>query len=160
MLFQAVAARASYSLSWCNCNYLGDEVGFAIERSDAGAPFLQIATVNSGSAASYIDATANGPIIYTYRVRAFNASGLYSAYTNTVANAPMWLGRAAGGPRRFRREATSFWTAGAFGIPKPRFFSGRSDTNGGLTWTNLTDGGAYSGSATDALTTSPAPPQE
>src|ERR1700722_1717545 len=86
-LFLAVSVRASFTLQWGNNNVLGDETGFAIERSDGGAGFIQIGTVNSGSATTYQDTTANSPITYAYRVRAFSAIG-YSTYTNVVTNAP------------------------------------------------------------------------
>jgi hypothetical protein len=92
MLLQACSARASYTLHWQDNDTSGDEVGFSIERSDAGAAFVQIATVPP-AVTTYQDVGATNAIAYAYRVRSFSANGGYSAYTNTVATAPVLSSR-------------------------------------------------------------------
>src|ERR1035438_10006131 len=85
MLAQAVCVHASFTLQWVNNDATSNETGFAIERSDAGAGFVQIATV-APTATSYQDTNATSAITYAYRVCAYNASGC-SGYTNTATNA-------------------------------------------------------------------------
>ena len=68
----------------------GNETGFKIERSTNGVNFSQIATA-SVNAISYADTTVSEGKTYTYRVRAYNASG-DSAYSNTAtATTPVSL---------------------------------------------------------------------
>jgi hypothetical protein len=89
VLFQTVIVYGSFTLHWINNDLSGDETGISIERSDSGAGFVQIATVDP-STTTYQDTTATESITYAYRVRAFNAAG-YSGYTNTATNAPTFL---------------------------------------------------------------------
>lgn len=58
-----------------------NEVGFHLERSDAGGPFAQIAAP-AANATQYTDTGLTEGVEYTYRVRAHNAVG-NSAYSNT-----------------------------------------------------------------------------
>ena len=96
VLFQAVFVYGSFTLHWINNDLSGDETGIAIERSDAGAGFVQIATVDP-STTTYQDTTANSAIIYAYRVRAFNAVA-YSGYTNVATTAPTLTVSSSGEP--------------------------------------------------------------
>jgi titin len=87
-LLRAVSTSPrSIDLTWRSNSY-GTEQGFAIERCDDLANtcmatqslFTQIATVLSGITSFHDDALISGKS-YTYRVRAFGASGDYSAYS-------------------------------------------------------------------------------
>src|SRR5262249_33162153 len=88
-----VAARVSNTtihLTWTD--NAGNETGYAIERATLNkngtvGSWAQIATtgaaVGTGGTVSFDDATVTSRKTYTYRVRAFNASG-YSAYTSST----------------------------------------------------------------------------
>lgn len=75
---------ASLSLSWQDNS--NNEDGFAIERSEDGVNFTELARV-SVNVQEYIDDTLTYGTTYWYRVRAYNAYG-YSGYTNTVSGEP------------------------------------------------------------------------
>ena len=75
----------SYTLHWQNNDLSGDELGFIVQRSTAGGPFVQIATVGP-SVTSYQDTTAVAGVLYQYRICSFNAAG-NSAFTNIVSDA-------------------------------------------------------------------------
>jgi hypothetical protein len=79
----AVAGSATrVALSWKNNS--SNESGFTIERStNTGSSWTQIAQVGAG-VTTYTDTTVSKNKSYSYRVRAYNASG-YSAYSNVTA---------------------------------------------------------------------------
>ena len=58
-----------------------NEDGFKIERKTGGGAYSQIGTVGANFT-SYLDDTVVASTTYTYRVRAYNASGGDSAYSN------------------------------------------------------------------------------
>ena len=60
----------------------GNESGFTIERSTDGVNFSEIASVGAG-ALSYSDFTVAARTTYSYRVRAYNSSGV-SGYSNVA----------------------------------------------------------------------------
>jgi hypothetical protein len=98
-------------LTWTdNAN---NETGFAIERAVYGkngtlGSWTQIATVGpspgTGGTVSYNDTTVSSRKSYSYRVRAYNASG-YSAYTNPTS-------QLAGGPTLALTASTAIGEAG------------------------------------------------
>jgi hypothetical protein len=67
-----------------------NESAFLLERSEAGGPFIQIATIglrNNTGSVSFADSTikpATMPIVYSYRVKAVNPIG-QSAWSNTAS---------------------------------------------------------------------------
>lgn len=76
----APASPYQIDLSWTD--NATDELGFYIERSDAGSAWSLINTVDANTTA-YADATVLPNTTYEYRVRAYNASG-NSGYSNTA----------------------------------------------------------------------------
>jgi hypothetical protein len=60
------------ALAWSDA--AGDEQGFAVERSTAGAPFAEIARVGA-NVMTYQDLGIVADTSYTYRVRSFGAGG-------------------------------------------------------------------------------------
>jgi hypothetical protein len=78
-------------LIWADAS--SDETGFKIDRSTATRGWAQVGTVGS-NATSHTDAGLSWSTSYSYRVRAYNASG-DSAYSNTAA--AMTQGAAAAG---------------------------------------------------------------
>ena len=130
VLSQANFVRASYTLNWQNNDTSGDETGFSIERSDAGAAFVPIAAV-APTVTSYQDTSATGAIAYAYRVCAFDTNGS-SAYTNIVTNSAL-LGEnssGSGGPG----QATQ--TSGSVG--------GQSGGSGDISGSGITSSGVSS----------------
>lgn len=75
------AASNRVNLSWSDNS--SNETGFKIERSDNGGSFVQVATVGA-NATTYSNAGLKKKRTYTYRVRAYNASG-NSGYSNTAS---------------------------------------------------------------------------
>jgi hypothetical protein len=94
----ALSARASFTLHWQNNDASGTVTSIAIERSKGAGAFKQIATV-SPTVTSYQDTsitggvvtTDNGTAVFHYRVRAFTASGQFSAYSNVATFHPAKL---------------------------------------------------------------------
>ncbi|USZ75744.1 hypothetical protein NGM07_00085 [Halorussus vallis] len=74
----ASATADDVSLSWDDNS--NNEDGFRIERAHDGSGFSEIATVNAG-VTTYDDPNVLDGELYTYRVRAYNASGT-SSYSN------------------------------------------------------------------------------
>lgn len=87
------------ALAWSD--HSGDEQGFAIERSTAGAPFGEIARVGA-TVMTYQDLGIVADTSYTYRVRSFGAGGLAapsneaSTTTYTLAALEAMLGQYLG----------------------------------------------------------------
>ncbi|MGD1031461.1 MAG: immunoglobulin domain-containing protein [Opitutaceae bacterium] len=142
LLFQAAAARASYTLNWQNNDTSGDETGFSIERSDSGGAFVQIATVPA-SVTTYQDTSTSNGVIYAYRVCSYNSNG-NSGYTNVVTNAPAITTQPAAS-QAVTAGGTATFTVAATGLPPPSY---QWQLNG----SNLTDGGNIYGSSTATLT--------
>ena len=80
----------SYTLRWQNNDLSGDELGFIIQRSTAGAAFVQLATVGP-SVTSYQDTSAITGVFYQYRVCSYNAQG-NSGFTNVVSDEQILAG--------------------------------------------------------------------
>jgi titin len=88
-LIATLQAGPQVSLAWVD--NADNEDGFLVERSDNGAPFVQIATVpaiqpNTGTGnVTYVDATVLAGNTYDYRVAAYNASGPSVGYATLAA---------------------------------------------------------------------------
>lgn len=80
-LLATVAGYDRIDLTWAD--HASDESGFSIERSTEGGPFSEVATTGVDQV-SFQDSGLTGDTNYTYRVRAFNASG-FSAWSNTAS---------------------------------------------------------------------------
>lgn len=78
------AKKGSISLSWTD--HANNETGFRIERATGNGAFVEIATVGA-NVRSYNNTSLTKGVSYTYRVRAFNASG-NSAYSNPATAIP------------------------------------------------------------------------
>ena len=152
------------NLTWSD-NAQNESV-FVVERSEAGGPFAQIATVparNNVGSVSFNDTTirpATMPIDYSYRVKAVNpvgSSNWSNTFTITVPvavppTAPSNLGATlVTGPKinlSFRDTATNETS-----------FSIERSTDGGVTYSVLATLPALSGTGTvnytDTITTSP-----
>ena len=76
----SVGGSAQVNLNWVD--HSNNEFSFSIERSDAGAAFMQVGTVGPGVTA-YSDITVMPNTTYAYRVQAINPAGS-SSYTNTA----------------------------------------------------------------------------
>jgi predicted phage tail protein len=64
-----------------------NETGFAVERSDNGGPFVQIATPgprNNTGSVTYTDTAVVAGASYSYQVRAVNAT-VFSTYSNVAS---------------------------------------------------------------------------
>lgn len=72
---------STVTLSWSDNST--NETGFKIEKSIAGAPFVEIGVVNTDVKTYIDDAIFVSGVEYAYRVRAFNAAG-NSGYSNTA----------------------------------------------------------------------------
>ena len=79
-------------LAWSDNS--SNEAAFLIDRSEAGGPFVQVATVAPGTS-SYQDNGLSAAIAYTYRVRSSNHNG-NSGYSNS-STATTSLGNGAPG---------------------------------------------------------------
>jgi subtilisin family serine protease len=90
------ASTNQISLSWDD-NY-SHAVGVRIERSENGGAFVEIASVNPGTAV-YQDTGVQAKQTYTYRARAFNSenTSTYSAEISATAAAPSSGGGGGGG---------------------------------------------------------------
>jgi fibronectin type 3 domain-containing protein len=80
-LAATVVSGTQIDLTWTDSS--ANEVGFQIERSINGGSFNPLATVDA-NVGSYHDSGLSMATTYTYRVRAFNGSGV-SDYSNTAA---------------------------------------------------------------------------
>jgi hypothetical protein len=74
-------SSTSIALAWVDNS--GNETEFRIERSTSGSAFVQVATVGA-NAFAYTDTNLRRNKVYSYRVRAANASGV-SSYSNTAS---------------------------------------------------------------------------
>jgi hypothetical protein len=74
----AAAAANQINLSWQDNG--SNEVGFRVERKTGGGAYAQVASVPANTT-TYVDNGLAAATAYTYRVRAYNASG-NSAYSN------------------------------------------------------------------------------
>ena len=146
----AASAHASYTLQWLNGDDPSNETGFVIQRSDNGGAFAQIASVGP-TATAYQDTTANGTDTYAYQVYAYNSYGV-SPYSNVATNAPTFTTEpiaTQNGPY----FGTATFSVVAIGIPAPNY-RWQVSTDGGVTWSNLSDGPNVGGSGTATLTLS------
>lgn len=78
MLVSVIAHGASLTISWDD--NAENEQGFILERSEAGATFIELVTLpalpgKSPPRVTYVDTTVKPGTSYSYRVRAFNAAG-------------------------------------------------------------------------------------
>jgi hypothetical protein len=70
------------TLTWEDAS--SDELGFEIERKEgAEGPYQKIGTVGA-NVTEYTDSGLNAGTIYYYRIRAYNAQGIYSDYANKI----------------------------------------------------------------------------
>jgi hypothetical protein len=82
----ATAASASQvNLSWSDNS--SSESGFAIERSEGGGPFVQVALA-AANAVDYYDAGLKRSTAYAYRVSAVNSAGASTATETATATTP------------------------------------------------------------------------
>ncbi len=78
----AVTMVSPYQISLAWIDQAADEAGFRIERAQNGGTFAAVATPGPNTF-SYLNAGLTPSTQYSYRVRAYNASG-ESGYSNTV----------------------------------------------------------------------------
>lgn len=116
-------------LSWTD-NSVNEE-GFAIERSDSGAPFVQVATV-SANVQTYSDFGLAPGTSFQYRVAAFNLRG-NSAYAGPVSTATLSLSWSVpsitGGPANGRAEHSAIYDTSTV-PPRMLVFGGIDPTSG------------------------------
>ena len=74
-------AGGRIDLKWTDQS--ANELGFAIERSNGGQPYVLVATVGA-NLTNYSDWTVSANTAYSYRVRAYNPGGS-SSYPNSVS---------------------------------------------------------------------------
>lgn len=139
---------AQISIEWDDNS--SDETGFRIERATSGA-FSPIGTVGA-NVVSYTDFTADQNVEYQYRVCAYNDAG-DSAYTNIISNTPAFVtqpstvGALTSGNDLLDDASFSVIVSGS-PLPNVRW---QVSTDSGATWTDLTDGGYYSGTSSSSL---------
>ena len=80
-LIASAASAGQVNLFWNDAS--SNETGFRIERSTAGASFVEIAVLPANFSA-YPDSTTVHSTSYSYRVRSYNGNG-NSAYSNTAS---------------------------------------------------------------------------
>jgi len=144
------AGGAQVTLTWTDNSF--DETGFKIERNDNGAGFVQIATVGA-NVITYVDTTLVGGTEYSYRVRATNIAG-DSGYTNVVTNGPAFTTQPV--DQFAPSGSTANFTVAVSGVPAPTL-QWQVSTNGGGSWSPLTNVAPYSGVATATLTITAVP---
>jgi uncharacterized protein YdbL (DUF1318 family) len=74
--------------SWVNLAWTDTDpsaTGYLVLRSTDAANYTQIANLNSGAAASDIDAAVSAGLGYYYEIEAYNSSGLISSPSNVVS---------------------------------------------------------------------------
>ncbi len=86
-------SSSQINVGWADTS--GNETGFKIERSTAAAPWAQVATVGA-NVTSYSSTGLAASTTYSFRVRAYNASG-DSGYSNTASAATSAGGTGGGG---------------------------------------------------------------
>jgi hypothetical protein len=97
------------NLAW---NDVPNETGFRIERSSGGGAFVEIDTVGAG-VTSYSSGGLTASTVYSYRVRAFNASGnsgysyIATTTTQSASNPPAAPAGFAADPSFFRNALLS-----------------------------------------------------
>jgi len=84
-LVTTTVTSTQVDLAWADNS--GNEDGFAIERSDNGGPWAQVATVPAGSV-SFSDTTVLPGNSYMYQVYAFNANGNSSPSNSVLVDVP------------------------------------------------------------------------
>ena len=75
------ASAAQLSLSWADNS--SNETGFKVERATGSGAFSQITTTGA-NVTSLTDTSLNAATTYSYRVRAYNSSGI-SSYSNVAS---------------------------------------------------------------------------
>jgi parallel beta-helix repeat protein len=80
-LVATASSSSSISLRWTDTS--SNETGFAIEQSNSGGAFTQVATVGAGLTNFTVTGLSAGTQ-YSYRVRSYNTVG-YSSYSGTAA---------------------------------------------------------------------------
>jgi len=156
-LAASAASSTQVNLTWTD--NAGDEDGFKIERYDNGV-WTQVATVGA-NVTSWQDAGRAASTTYTYRVRAYNASG-DSAFSNTasattpaapqVPSAPAAPSGLTGAYKsKPSRRVNLTWVDNANNETGFRVYR---STDGGATWTLLTQLGANATSYSDSAVVS------
>jgi hypothetical protein len=139
------------TISWTDNSI--DESGFKIERAAVGDGFVQIGMVGADVVA-YTDDEAVDGTGYSYRVRAYNDAG-ESPYSNIASTAAM-ISTEPLNPPPGAPGGNAAFTVGAGGAPQPAI-QWQLSTDGGVTWTDLSDAGRYSGVTTMTLSITAVP---
>jgi hypothetical protein len=159
-LTASAASTSQINLSWTDNS--NNEDGFKIERLNSDGTWSQVATVGA-NVTTWSDTGLTAGTTYTYRVRAYNASGGDSAYSNTASTttntgatvpaAPSGLAAAVKSKPSLRVNLT--WLDNS---TNETGFKIERSTDGGVTWsllatvganvtsysdTNVTKGGSY-----------------
>ena len=72
------------TITWSQAN-TGGVVGYYIQRATGNGPFTTIATISSATTTSYRNLGLTAGTRYSYRVQAYGAAGLTSAYSNVLS---------------------------------------------------------------------------
>jgi thermitase len=110
-------SSSQINLTWTDNS--ANETGFKIERSSDGTTFSQIATAGANTS-SFSDADLTASTTYSYRVRAYNATG-DSSYSEVVTAQTLAPPPVPGAPTTLSASAISknqinlAWTAGSAG---------------------------------------------
>lgn len=155
-LLQAVSALAAEQLTLTWDDNSDDELGFRLERSENGGPFVLLASLGA-DVVSFVDTPLVSGTAYAYRVLAYNATG-DSAYSNVAVNVPTVISQPVASHTLVAFNPLSL-SVDATGLPAPITYQwlrdgiplsdrpGLTGTNGPtLNFTSVTtaDAGAYS----------------
>jgi hypothetical protein len=154
-LTASAASTSQINLSWTDNS--NNEDGFKVERLNSDGTWSQVATVGA-NLTTWSDTGLTAGTTYTYRVRAYNASGGDSAYSNTasattntaatVPDAPSGLAAAIKSKPSLRVNLT--WVDNS---TNETGFRIERSTDGGVTWSLLATVGANVTSYSDTNVT-------
>ena len=83
----AIGAGGRVDLNWIDQS--ANELGFAIERSSGGQPYILVATVGANYT-NYSDWTVSPNTANAYRIRAYNAGGSSAYAISSTVSTPNW----------------------------------------------------------------------